>query len=124
MEDVIIPPWCKPNGWVFNLPTRTVFQATRLQRDRQDGSLYLLDGNGHEYLLDDCQELALVHLQQPARLIWPSKPPANLIPATNGFILTAGRFRKLIYIPDEGEKAARSLAEFFNGVIFTDEPDQ
>lgn len=128
MEGVTIPEWVKPNGWVFYAPSRVVFQAARLQRDRAKGSLYLRDANGHEYPLTDCQELTPGHLlQTPAQLIWPAKPPAQLTPAANGFVLTAGYFKKKIIFPDaamradQASRAAYSLAQFFNGVVIDDE---
>lgn len=118
MKSSQVPDWCKPQVWAIHLPTRTIFQAAHLH---QIGQTYALtDPNNHEYPLADCDQLSLSHLQQPAQLIWPCKPPAQLIPAANGIILTAGRFRKLIRLPDETEAAAQSLAKFFNGVVISD----
>ncbi|NJP12683.1 MAG: hypothetical protein HC866_27135, partial [Leptolyngbyaceae cyanobacterium RU_5_1] len=42
-----------------------------------------------------------------------------ITPHPNGFILSTGNIRKLIYIPDESETAAHYLAQFFNGTVYT-----
>lgn len=115
-----IPPWCKPKGWAIHLPNRVVFQAERLQRDKLTGAYYLRDCNEVDYPLEECRELTQRHLQQPAIFAFEGDEAA-LMPHPKGVVAQYRSSRLLLCIPDAGEQAARALADFFNGAVYSEE---
>lgn len=116
-----IPAWCKPQGWVYHLPSNAIFQAQRLQIDRASNQLYLRDDRDHEFLVSECEELTPRTLTSTALI---AGTQIQVHPQKNGLLLTKGKTRLLVKItpaPTEAESAAQSLAQLFKGVIYTEE---
>ncbi len=118
-----IPSWCQPQGWVYHIPSNTVFQAHRLQVDRTTSTLYLQDSHNQDYPVADCQPLTPRTLTAPAAL---AGTAIQISPHPRGLLLTHGPIQKLVQIPpisqtpDDAAQAAASLAKIFNGTIYTE----
>ena len=115
-----IPSWCKQNGWVYHLPTASVFQASKLQIDKSTDALFLLDAASTEYPVAQCQELTAQHLSRPATLITATQK-TPLTPHRDGVMVNSPK-RLLVTIPapDEGDRAAQSLSAMFQGSVYTE----
>jgi|SRR5579885_596956 len=121
----VLPAWLEPRTWVCHLPTKTVFQAMRCQRDKATGSIYLLDNTGRkDYVLTECDRLQLDHFNGIALLITEGQP-LSAYRCPGGLVVTDGRRAKRVVLEhDEALKAAQSLAAAFNGVVIAGEvPD-
>lgn len=126
-----LPPWIKTDPYVLYRPEKTLFTPEKFLR-MFEGLPYLVDCNEDAYLLRDCEQLRLEHLRKGITLLVTRNGPITIQPEqVCWFSITDGQ-KKLGIAPADPqtiaadhlvEPAARSLAEFFNGVVVSGEPE-
>lgn len=108
------PDWVQPHIFACHKPSRTVFLPAK--RGRKQGHLVLLDPAGKDYLVEECDRFSLADVQTDPATLVTEQATLSIVPHPHALIITDGHRCMRVEIPDEAEAAARSLAEFFNGV--------
>lgn len=78
-------------------------------------------GDGNQYEIEDCEPIKLEHFDTERLLIGDEGSEFSVRRCSKGLRLNG---RLWVRLPDEVDAAAKSLAEFFNGEIVSDVPEQ
>jgi hypothetical protein len=118
--DTILPKWLAPGVIVYHKPTCILFPAYHCQRESATGKVILLDAPKGEpckvYLLEECEPATPNHFQGVALMSVGGKP-VSVVCEGNHFVLSNGKRTAIVRREDETDRAAQSMAAFFNGEI-------
>lgn len=123
------PTWLKSTRLVCYTPDKVIFEPIRRITWRNHQPC-LLDCQEQSYLLRDCEPLQLHHFDGVAVFVYEDSilsvyrdysAIAKL--GSQGFVVSSGDRKAGVRImaPDEGLKAAKSLAALFHGSIYSEE---
>ncbi|PSB25369.1 hypothetical protein [Stenomitos frigidus] len=123
---VAIPHWLKTDPFACYTVDRTIFRPQR-RLIFANGVPSLLDCRNQTYPLVHCDRLHWDDFKGAALLVTGQQRLTVYPDFDGGLIITDGRLKQKVILtpPDDALEAARSLAQFFQGVVIPEEaPDQ
>lgn len=126
MNQLVLPPWVKPEAIAHHKPSYTLFPIYHRRKSRSTGQILLLDAPqgqpAAEYPLDECEQASPLHFSGVALMTIGGKPvtiarQGSIFTVTNGIREVRIRIPQAVADEADVRAVAQDFAAFFDGEV-------